>query len=238
MTSLTTRYRRIVKEAIDKPLKTKGFAKRGRVHTLWFPRLCWVIDVQRDWANTSVNCEFTLNIGIGVPGFTQIIYPNTELNRITDTSDCIVKMRFRHIVPSLTKDTWWVLNPENEDQDGEVVREIHNYLESFILPFFSRFKDRKDIIEYLEWLKSIRDEQGKGHQIWPNEPWLPIYLGILYCIEGDRGIGVGILREVHRVAVENSWVNTERIQEIMQDIDNRVELFHKHFQEVRALSAP
>jgi hypothetical protein len=184
---LRNRFRQIIREAIDPILKPLGFVKRGQVYRKQLPELWWVMDVQRSRWNTSQECDFTCNVGIHVPNVRSMYYPEYPEPELPDVPHCIINARIGALNPDRELDLWWRLRIDDEQSVDETIKgELNKELTLFVLSFFERFRTRTDAIAYLEYLRRFRSEMRRGSYIEPNDSWLPIYLGILYWMEGNQ----------------------------------------------------
>lgn len=204
---LQKRFRQIIREGIDPVLKAAGFVKQGQVYRRQLPELWWVLDVQRSRWNTADECDFTVNVGIHVPRVRSTYYPSYPEPQLPEVSDCIVSCRIGTLNPERKQDLWWTLKIDDDVQetDARIKDEISKELSRHVLPFFKRFQTRRDVIAFLDHLKTSRSEIHGGNHIYPNNSWLSIFLGILYWMESDQEACSENLTQAKHNALASKW---------------------------------
>jgi len=204
---LQKRFRQIIHEAVDPVMRSAGFVKNGQIYRRQLPELWWVMGVQRSRWNSSVECDFTINVGIYVPCVRSIFSPDYSEPQLPDVSECIVSCRIGTLNPERKLDLWWTLSIEDDVQVGEasIKQELSKELSQYALPFFEQFQTRRDVIAFLEYLKKSRSEIPRGHFIEPNVSWLPIFLGILYWMEGNQEACFENLIQAKHRAITSNW---------------------------------
>ena len=180
--TLERRLQQILKEWIDPYLKSLGFMKRSFTYTRPFEELYWLLNIQRSQWNTSSVNEFTLNLGVYVPGVNALLSGNEP--KYPAIYHCVFHLRLGEL--AFGHDHWWVIRSNDSDPlrtDRTIGEEIKTLLEQHAIPFLGRFQTIRDVTVYLEEL----GKQQKRQVTWPaSDFWLYIYLGILYWMMGNQ----------------------------------------------------
>jgi len=143
---LERRLRQILKNWIEPQLKTLGFKKRAYTYTRTLDEVWWLIDIQRSRWNTSQRCEFTVNLGVYVPGFYAIL--RGEDPKRPTVPDCVFNCRINKAM-GIREDKWWTLHaddPAPNLSDSAIGQELTDAIVNRAIPFLQRFQKRHEIL--------------------------------------------------------------------------------------------
>lgn len=189
---LQQRWRRILKDWVEPYLKSQGFTKRSYVYTKRLSEVWWLIDVQRSRWNTTQEYEFTMNLGVYVPGFYTILR-GEDPERPT-VADCVFNLRPNNLLGEQT-DRWWVLRMDDEMPDlvdQAIGRELVGLLQDYGLPFLQRFQEKRAVLSYLY---DLTDPKSWNLISWPrSEFWIWVFIGILHLMLEEPEAGCRALR--------------------------------------------
>lgn len=122
-------------------LKVQGFRKSGRSHSRTTSAgLKHLIDFWSGPSWTSLTGSFTVDVGVYFPCVPLLEYGRASKN--TREPDCQIRARLSKFAG--TNDKWWPL----ADSLDATVQEILNLIDAHVLPFFDRFEDYSDGIQY------------------------------------------------------------------------------------------
>jgi hypothetical protein len=140
----------IVKKSIQPILKAEGFSKKS---LYWWKNRSTVVDVltvQISKGSSSKDLQFTLNAGVFVPRFHELIWGEVVKEKVED-ADCALRFR---IGPDDGQDWWNVKATEDEDV---VIEKLASRLSSLAFPFWDEYSSVEEIFHGLcelgEWKK-------------------------------------------------------------------------------------
>jgi hypothetical protein len=180
-------------------LRPLGFAKGGATYRREVDGLLWLLDVQRSQWNSKERISFTLNWGVFVPGLFSLYSNRPDAGRPRVSQSCI-HGRVGDLMPG-GLDHWWDIRADDvvPMADERVADELRQGHVGYVLPFLEAFKERQDVIDYLE---------HSGVQQVAFDPRAPAirlaYLGILYCLRGDRDRCCDAITSAEEAAVKSS----------------------------------
>lgn len=167
-----------VRKIADQILFDEGLSRQGQIYYREESGILWVIQLQY----TSLSFGFRVHFlfGIHVPGFIPIFAGTKEPNR-PDVSDCVLQM----VLLSLD---WQQSDPKigQSELDATIERLLEKISQKFklIAQVLRSFKEIPDVIQYLEGNLKFECENPIHH--WPNKPLTPVYLGVLYWLNGQQ----------------------------------------------------
>jgi len=215
--SLEKRLRQILKSWIEPYLKTLGFKKRAFVYTKKLDEVWWLIDVQRSRWNTSQKCEFTVNLGVYVPGFYTVL--RGEDPKHPTVPDCVFNCRINRVL-GIKEDKWWTLYadaPYPDLSDGAIGQELAEAMVGHVIPFLQRFQTRREV---LNLLYEITDPKKRRAVSWPlSEVWIYTFIGVLHFMLSEFSL---CCESLQRALVEARRCRISGSEEFVQRVYNRL----------------
>ncbi len=154
--------------------------------------------------NTAEKCRFAIGGGILVPEAWNLLYYHWEplTPEKADESHCLIRY-----VPKHETHRWWELGADDEATvDSRIIQEIQSLIKDDLLPFYERFRELKDVIDSLEYLKIHIDDIGRvGYDVVPSDSFILTHLGILYWLAGEKERACRYLREDLRATKHEWW---------------------------------
>jgi len=214
---LDNRFRKLSRR-VQKLLLNQGFVCKGQAYWWERDRLSPTVILKRSQWNTQELCEFWFILGVFIPKLYAIVYretpplyPKEGYLAISLEIDSIpFYPRYRETL------RWELKLSDSAEVEERLWADVSHHLQNYAIPFLDRFRTLSDAIDFLEWLRSHRDEWFKFGQILPFEAWVPIYLAVLYWMIGDREKS---LRELEAFEwEETSWYIREHMEHVRQHI--------------------
>ena len=170
------RIQQIIANPIQPILKQAGFRKKGHLWNRYRERFVDVLDIQRAKVDVPGSEEFTINLGIFVPEFYEVVW-GEKIKGFAKEVDCAFRLRIGPLLQECAArealDIWWNLESQKDvESAGE---EISCALRDKVLPFFESFRSIQDIHDYIENV-----EPGKH-----NDLLAQIYLALAKIAIGD-----------------------------------------------------
>lgn len=180
------------------------------------PQLWHVVRLTRSPWNDASECKFWIEFGVYVPKVFALIHPDLKEPACPDAMNLTVRWDAGWQHPPFLQKSWRILATDTlPDADLAIQESLSVELREYVLPFLERFRVRRDVIEFLEWLREHRAEVPGGFHIGPSNVWLTVYLAVLYWLEGDWK---ACCRELE-VAVQNGWMY-ERVVQLWERLVN------------------
>jgi len=155
--SFAVRLQKILKQWVTPVLHTHGFIQKGRTYVRELVPIYHVLNTESDDLNTSEQYGFTLNCGIVIPDHMRIWW-NREPPSAMDAASGVLSVRPGFLV---AKSDWWYLrSSDGPDADVHVGHELRLIVEQGALPFFNRFRDQRQVAEFLSELPRKKDERA------------------------------------------------------------------------------
>jgi len=202
------RQKGIIKQYITPFLKEKGFKKLGAVYNRGLEEVVWVINIQKNRWNSQEKAEFTMNVGVHIPGIISTYINKPEPKRPT-ILDCCIEARLG-LLSTVGRDRWWELTHDDiaSKKDREIGMDIQDRLNNDAFPFFDRFRNTKNVADYLEAERS-REER----HIWPQNVVIGFtYASILALRQGKHEHAKGLMIKARDLSKKKP--NAEDIQEL------------------------
>lgn len=147
----------LAKETVAPIMSSAGFRKKRFTWNRNRAGFIDVVNIQRDKIPHKDMDVFTMNIGIFVPEFFQIIWGKPK-NSYAIEADCPIDMRigtfFRDdLDESLSYDKWWEVESERTLSERTLIEasiEIAHILQQRVIPFFERFNTIQDIHDFMK----------------------------------------------------------------------------------------
>lgn len=146
-----TIIRDIAKDTLTPLLKELGFKSRGLTWNRRRGEFVDVINVQRAKGSSEIEESMTVNVGIVIPEFLQVILGKTPL--FFNEADCIVRARPNDIETGAydkSLDKWWDITQQNADQRAD---EIQFFVLNKAVPFLGSFEELSSVARYLDQLQ-------------------------------------------------------------------------------------
>lgn len=139
-------------------LKRHGFEGEGTSFVRECDDIHWVINVQTGRWNNVDEFEFTLNVGVYVPGLMRIFLDRKEPARI-GIEACAIISRIG-LLTEEKLDTWWNITKDNKWKPlTDIALEIEELLKSKGLPFLERFRNKEAVATFLATKRNKDDIQ-------------------------------------------------------------------------------
>ncbi|MEJ2120186.1 MAG: DUF4304 domain-containing protein [Alphaproteobacteria bacterium] len=200
-----TRLRGIVGSRVAPLLKNAGFKKARYVWNRTRGDFVDVIDLQIGRGGETGNEVFTLNAGVCVPEWVEMIWEK-PLAKVVRETDCAVKGRISQIAAGFRKDVrdeWWTI--ESEADAVTVGDDLITAISDSVLPFLERISSISDVHNLLSNLSNWQSGFPLNH----------IYIAIAKAKLGDREGADEILRSVIE-GNRDSWAkNILRVQKLL-----------------------
>jgi hypothetical protein len=148
---MITNLDEIIKQAIQPLLKLYNFKKKGLQWNRERGEFVDVITVQKASYSTLLREVFTLNLGLAVPEFRKIIWPEKQESSLSE-AECVVRVRLGDLLQGKpfgdAIDHWWELEKiyNNAEQTG---RQIEEALINFGIPFLEQFDTFNAIVAHI-----------------------------------------------------------------------------------------
>ncbi len=147
-TEAELKFDRIIKEGFQEVLKPLGFKKKANNFYLQLPELGQIINIQKSAYYSKQKIHFTINTGIFIPQYWLAFYNfhDGTLPIFPTESECLIRKRIGELKKQ--KDTWYDITDATDE--NEVIHEMKENLEQFILPHFERLKTISQFLELIE----------------------------------------------------------------------------------------
>jgi len=200
-----TRLRGIVDSSMAPLLKDAGFKKARYVWNRTRSDFVDVIDLQIGQGGKTGKEVFTLNAGVCVPDWVELIWEK-PLAKVVRETDCAVRGRISQIAAGFrqdVRDKWWTI--ESEADAVTVGDDLMTAISDSVLPFLERISTISDLHNLLSNLSGWQSSYPPNH----------IFLAIAKATLGDREGADEILRSVIE-AHPDSWAkNALRVQKLL-----------------------
>jgi len=149
----------IVGKSIQPLLKSVGFKKKGLQWNRDRGEFVDVLTVQEAKYSTLEKQVSTVNLGIAIPEFREIIWPNIKAS--PTEADCVVRVRLCDLIQGKpfgdANDQWWKI--EDAAQSAELIgREIEDALKGIGIPFYERFDSFSAIVDHLRRVRGWQEK--------------------------------------------------------------------------------
>ena len=147
-TEAERKFDHIVKEAFTKTLKPLGFKKKGNNFYLSLEELGHLINIQKSAHYSKSHIHYTINIGIFLPEFwlAYFNYHNERVPKYPTAPDCAASARIGNL--RNLGDLWFDIDEDTDDI--EMIIEMEENLNDYILPFFQRIQSKKQFLSRME----------------------------------------------------------------------------------------
>jgi len=192
----TERFKQMI-AFIHDLLREHDYRRRAQHFNRTLPELTHVINIVRSRWNSADECDFWFVFGVYIPHTFSLIRPDIKEPQCPDELNMTIfgSAGWQH--PPHLHQSWRLKSDDTLPEKDEQVRaSITAELKDYILPFLGQFGCRKDVIQFLEWLRVHREEIHGGMHIAPTGLWLPVKLAVLYWHEGDKAACERELRSV------------------------------------------
>ena len=141
----------LIVKVLQSQLKAEGFRKKN---LCWNRKRCDLVDVitlQKAKYSSAEETVFTINIGIFIPEFFNIIWGKIPPAFITE-ANCIIRFRLYDLVQGKVygdaKDEWFSFSGENEL--ASFSDKLSTYIEKLLLPYLKRFDSYESVLEFVQ----------------------------------------------------------------------------------------
>lgn len=114
-----------------------------------------VITVQEASYSTSAHEAFTINLGVAVPEFRKVIWPDKD-KKILSEAECVVRVRLGDLMQGKLHggalDQWWEIDGVAGSAET-IGQEIENALKVLGIPFLERFDKFSAIVGHMHKTK-------------------------------------------------------------------------------------
>lgn len=142
------KFDHIIKEAFTKNLKPLGFKKRANNFYLPLEGVGQMINLQKSTRYSKNHIHFTINAGIFLPEF-WLAYYNYHNKPIPDyptEPECAARARIGRLRND--GDIWYDVDEDTDEI--EMIIEMEENLNDYILPFFLRLKSKDQFLSMLD----------------------------------------------------------------------------------------
>lgn len=190
--NLNKRLNLILKDYISPFLREFGFRKKKLNYSCAINEVKWLINVQRSKFNDQSKSEFTLNVGVYVPGVWST-YATYEKAKIEPLNPTLRECSFHERIAVLTnekEDIWWKLRADDSDEvDNEIAQDLLDKIKNAAIPFFNKFNSSLEVAEFLS--SDLSKEYKYVHPLAKSVRLA--YAGIIYFNLGEKGKAEQIL---------------------------------------------
>ncbi len=148
MKTATQKFNNVIKEGVKPILKEQGFKKKGLHFFKSLGPIGYALNIQKDRYNTKAEIKFTINVGIysELYWLSEFDYAKTKVApEFPKEEECILRARIGML--KYGRDYWYEVSTER--MEWTLVKEIHQDVEQYALPFFS-IKTNDELIESLK----------------------------------------------------------------------------------------
>lgn len=191
--SLKSIFKAVIRESVTEPLKACGFAKSDWLYTRRVKNLTHAVHVQLHNQNDDLERGFTVNIGVIVDGWAEIVHAKWI------RKDPGI-LNFPHMGPVHTRlgylaghenDLWWTVHKPGKfifraifgrtDHGAEVVSEVNMLLRTYGVTWLDSFQDVNGLVEWL-----VHNPEACEKLLWPFSKYPKMWtLGVLFHLAGQ-----------------------------------------------------
>ena len=144
------RFNSLITQWVRPILKQYNFKKSRESYVSKRDFLSWYFQFQRSQWNTPDRVEFTVNVGVFVPGVVSA-YVNRPQKKSISLTDCCIYARIGMLAEA-REDCWWVLNIDDDANivDRTIGLELKKTIEEYAIPFLQNFDTIQQVAEFLE----------------------------------------------------------------------------------------
>jgi hypothetical protein len=205
---MNTHLKDIINKSIDSVLKSNQFRRSGLKWNRVRGPFIDVVTLQIANYSDEVHNVFTLNIGVAVPAFHALIWPDM-VSKFFIEADCVVRVRLGELINEKPKidanNQWWRYDSSIQNTE-QFVESLSDAIEEYGLPFFDNFKSIDDISIHLEKLVGWQS----------HNPITKIYLSLCAWHTGDSEKAkkilsslIGNVWEKKAIFIRNLIINSE-----------------------------
>jgi len=197
-----TRLRGIVGSRVAPLLKDAGFKKAGYVWNRSRENFVDVVDLQVGKGRANGKENFTLNAGVCVPEWVEMIWEK-PLAKVVRETNCAVRGRISEIAAGFrqdVRDKWWTI--ESGADAVTVGDDLMTAISDSVLPFLQRVSTISDVHNLLTNLSGWQSSYPPNH----------IFLAIAKAKLGDREGADEVLRSVMETHPDTWAKNALRVQ--------------------------
>lgn len=147
-TKAEVKFDLIIKEGFQAVLKPLGFKKKGNNFYLQLKELGQIINVQKSMFGSKDDIRFTINTGIFVPEYWNVLYnyQNQEPPVYPTEPLCLIRKRIGEIKGK--SDTWYDITENTKE--NMLISEMKQNLHNHILPYFKTVETREACLDLLD----------------------------------------------------------------------------------------
>ena len=187
----------LIKGYMVPELKPSGFKKKGLSWNRSRNSFIDVVNIQKYRTGAFDNEKFTLNIGIFVPVFYEIIWGAPYKGFIKE-EDCFIRFRLGDLLQDdfsgKAFDIWWEL--KTDDDVVKIGAELQAAVNEKVLPFLESMNDYQKSQEFI-------DNMGGWQKDYP---LMQIHIALLRKMLGDHDAAASIFEELIS-GKNNSWAD-------------------------------
>lgn len=136
----------IIKDVIAPFFKANGFKKNGNNFYRDLGEVGQAFNVQQSQWNSKDDKTFVFNLGLIDKEIQNEIYQR-ELPKFPKEYDCEIRLRHGQLMNK--GDVWYELNKLTTLE--KLKAQIENDLKEFVLPFFNKYREPKNWLEFFDW---------------------------------------------------------------------------------------
>ncbi|MBN1819054.1 MAG: DUF4304 domain-containing protein [Sedimentisphaerales bacterium] len=178
--NMKPRFSALVNTWISPLLNLYGFKAMNDLFVYDKRELAWCIHLQQSKWNIADKNEFTLNVGIYVPGLISL-YLGRQSDMRINFKNCCIHARIGMLSEDKL-DKWWLIEraPVEPISDETKGKEIQEAIKTLGMPFLQRFENRDDMLAFL------LGESFKNDQIQPQSSVIRFaYAAIMLSLKGE-----------------------------------------------------
>ena len=148
----------MIKGCFHEKLKPLGFKKKASNFYLKLDDIGQIINIQKSSYGSKTDISFTINTGIFIPEYFLAYY--TFASEVPDypiEPACAIRQRIGQLRSE--NDLWYTINDKTNQHS--LMNQMHENLNHYILPYFSKIATREQVVSALDTLKIIVPPLGK-----------------------------------------------------------------------------
>jgi hypothetical protein len=154
----------LIKKSFQIELKSHGFNKKGHSWNRSRGEFIDVLTIQEAKYSSSEEMTFTVNIGVFVPNFFNIMW-GQEPQGFANEADCVVRLRLSDLIQGRlhgdAQDEWWSLASGSDL--NPISKEIVDHLSHKVIPFWESMDNYESISKHTRKVEGwqLKDAQWR-----------------------------------------------------------------------------
>ena len=176
---MKNRLRSLISNSVAPLLQEHGFHRINDLFICERGEFFWCVEIQQSRWNIPDRLEFTLNVGVYVPGVMSL-YLGGATETCIALEHCCIYARIG-MLSEEKLDIWWSIERMVEEPVGDEVtgNDVQNAINSLGIPFLERFKSQDDVLAFL------LEQPCRGEYIQPQSGTIRLaYAAILLLLQG------------------------------------------------------